>query len=70
MPLQQAEKAKELVITKIGVEGKSKKLLRSLGIIVGSKVTIMQTSGKSMILAVLDSRVCIDSDVSSKIMVA
>lgn len=68
MPIVIAPLNQELEIIKITVEEKLKKHLESLGITIGSKITVLSTNG-NVIIKVKDGRLALDKGVASKILV-
>lgn len=70
MPLPIAPVGRELTVKRIGLDDKTKKHLESLGITIGSKLTIMSSGGGNLIITILSGRLCLDSSISSKILVA
>lgn len=70
MPITIAPEGRELTVRKIGAEEKHKKHLRELGITEGSKVTLLSSSGGNVIIIVKEGRLCLDSSLAKKILVA
>lgn len=70
MPLIIAPLNKELLITKVLVDDKTKKHLESLGIAVNSKITILNKSGGNTIVYVKNGRLALDNNIATKIFVA
>lgn len=70
MPLVIAPLNKELSVIKILTDEKTKKHLESLGITIGSKLTVLSQSGGSSILIVKDGRLALDRNIATKILVA
>ncbi len=70
MPITFASAGDELEVRKIGADEKIKKHLIELGITVGSKITLLQTSACGVIVAVKQSRLCLDKAIAIKIIVA
>lgn len=70
MPLVIAPLNKELLITKVLVDDKTKKHLESLGIGVNSKITILSQSGGNTIVYVKNGRLALDNNIATKIFVA
>lgn len=70
MPIALAPAGTELLVCKVGAEEKVKKHLQELGISVGSKITLISSSGGNVIVIVKEGRVCLDKALASKILVA
>lgn len=70
MPISIAPAGAELEIRKVGTDEKVKKHLQEMGISVGSKVTLISSSGGNVIVIVKEGRVCLDKDLARKILVA
>ncbi len=70
MPLIIAPENKELTIIKILAEDKIKKHLESLGIVVNSKITILNQSGGNVICKVCEGKIALDRSLATKIIVA
>lgn len=70
MPIAFAPSGKELEIKKVGADEKVKKHLREMGISVGSKVTLISSSGGNVIVALKEGRLCLDKTLAGKILVA
>ncbi len=70
MPIVIAPLNEELRIIKILVDEKTKKHLESLGLTINSKITILSSSGGSVILLVKDGRLALDKNIATKIFVA
>ncbi len=70
MPVYIAPTGAELTVRKVGAEEKVKKHLQELGITVGSKITLLSSSGGNVIVVVKEGRLCLDKDLASKILVA
>ena len=70
MPIVIAPLNEELRIIKILVDEKTKKHLESLGLTINSKVTVLSSSGGSVILLVKDGRLALDKNIATKIFVA
>ncbi|HBS10835.1 MAG TPA: ferrous iron transport protein A [Firmicutes bacterium] len=69
MPLIIAPLNVILTVIKILLDEKTKKHLESLGITIDSKLTILESNGGSVIVAVKDGRLALDSDIATKILV-
>lgn len=70
MPLPIVPIGQEVTIRKIGLDDKTKKHLESLGITVGSRITVLSRGGGNLIVVVMNSRLCLDGNISSKILAA
>lgn len=70
MPLIIAPENKDLKIVKINTDSRVKKYLESLGIAVDSIIKILQRTSGSVILFVKESRLALDHDIATKILVA
>ena len=70
MPLPIAPIGAELTVKRVGVDEKTKRHLESLGLTIGSKLTVLSSSGGNTIIVIRDGRLCLDRVVSSKILVA
>lgn len=69
MPLTMAKQGEVNYIKKIGGKEKTRKFLENLGFVTGSTVIIVSQIGGNMIVNVKDSRVAINKDMASKIMI-
>lgn len=70
MPLSIAPPNVAVEVKKIGAEDKVKKHLFELGIVAGSRVTVLTSDGGNVILLVKEGRLCLDRGLASKIIVA
>ena len=70
MPLIIAPENKELTIIKILAEDKIKKHLESLGIVVNSKIKILNQSGGNVMCKVCEGKIALDRNLATKIIVA
>ena len=70
MPIAFAPSNCELEVRKIGAEDKLKKHLQELGITVGSKITLISSTGGNVIVVVKEGRLCLDRTLAGKILVA
>ena len=70
MPIAFAPSYKELEIKRVSADDKIKKRLQELGITVGGKITLVSSSGGSVIVVVKEGRLCLDRTLASRIMVA
>lgn len=70
MPLSMAPLNVAVEVKKIGAQDKVKKHLLELGIVAGSRVTVLSSDGGNVILLVREGRLCLDRSLASKIIVA
>lgn len=70
MPIVIAPLNKELRIVRITADDKLKKHLESLGITVNGELTVLSSSGGSVVCKVKDGRVALDRQLSARIFVA
>lgn len=70
MPLSFAPPNTEMEVRKISVEEKTKKHLQEMGITVGSKVTLLSSGARGVIIVVKEGRLCLDGSLASRIMVS
>ena len=69
IPLIVAEPGKPQVIKRIGGKEETRRFLENLGFVVGGVVTVVNQIGGNVIVNVKDSRVALDKNMASKIMV-
>lgn len=69
MPLMLAPLHKDVRVIKILANEKVKKHLESLGIIVNAVIRVVAINGGSIICQVKDSRLALDQDIATKILV-
>ena len=69
MPLSMMEAGKPNVIKKVGGREKTRLFLEKLGFVEGSVVTVVAENAGNLIVNIKDSRVAIDKDMASKILV-
>lgn len=70
MPIVVAPIGKNLTVKRILTDDKTKKHLESLGITIGSTLSIISASGGSVICLVKDGRLALDKNLATKIFVA
>lgn len=70
MPIAIAPAGTELMVRKVGADEKVKKHLQEMGITVGSKITLISSSGGNVIVIVKEGRLCLDRTLACKILVA
>ncbi|MEI3246594.1 MAG: FeoA family protein [Lachnospiraceae bacterium] len=69
MPLTMANVGQEYVIKKVGGKEETRKFLESLGFTSGSVVTVVSDIIGNLIVNIKDSRVAINKEMASKILV-
>lgn len=69
MPLSMAKKGEVSVIQKVSGKEETKRFLESLGFVTGSLVTIVSELGGNIIVNIKESRVALNKDLASKIMI-
>ena len=69
IPLNMASPGEERTIIKIGGNPETKKFLENLGFVPGGHVTLVNTISGNVIVQVKDSRVAINREMASKIMI-
>ncbi|MCH5152173.1 MAG: ferrous iron transport protein A [Clostridiales bacterium] len=70
MPIVFAPLNIDLRIVRVLADEKTKKHLESLGITVNGNVTVLSSSGGSVVCRIKDGKVALDSNLSTKIFVA
>lgn len=70
MPLILAPLNREMEIKTLAVEDKTKKHLQEIGISVGSKITLVSSDARGVIIVVKEGRLCLDGALARKILVA
>lgn len=70
MPLVMAPLNRELKIVRIIADDKVKKHLENLGVTVNGEITVLSSSGGTVVCKVKDGRVALDGNLSTKIFVA
>lgn len=70
MPIVMAPLNAELRIIRITADEKVKKHLESLGLVVNEKISVLSSSGKTVVIKIKDGRIALDSNLSTKIFVA
>lgn len=70
MPIIIAPVNKPLRIVKIAADEKTRKHLESLGITVNGEISVLSSSGGSVVCKIKDGRIALDTDLSAKIFVA
>lgn len=69
MQLLNSQIGREVKITQVTTDEKTKNRLQNIGIIVGSKITLMQSNFGDIIVKVRDCRVAMNKDVAKHIIV-
>lgn len=70
MPIVLAPLNRELTIVRIATDDKTKKHLESLGITVNGSITVLSSSGGTVVAKIKDGRIALDGKISTKIFVA
>lgn len=70
MPIVIAPVNEVLKIVRIAADDKTKKHLESLGITINGEVTVLSSSGGTVVCKIKDGRIALDSNLSTKIFVA
>ena len=69
MPLTMVKTGEENTIKKVGGKEETRKFLEKLGFVTGAAVTVVSEIGGNMIVNIKDSRVAINKEMASKILV-
>ncbi len=69
MPIFLAAIEEELTVTHVHGHDEVTRHLRDLGIVAGAKVRLLSKQGRSVIVALGGSRIALDPDLASRIMV-
>ena len=70
MPIVFAPLNIDLRIVRVLADDKTKKHLESLGITVNGNITVLSSSGGSIVCRIKDGKIALDSNLSTKIFVA
>lgn len=70
MPIVLAPLNQDLKIVRIVADEKLKKHLESLGITVNGEITVLSSSGGSVVCKIKEGRIALDKELSTKIFVA
>ncbi len=70
MPIVLAPTNQNLKVVRIAADDKVKKHLESLGITVNGELTVLSSSGGTVVIKIKDGRIALDSNLSTKIFVA
>ena len=69
MPLTMAKAGEENSIKKVGGKAEVRQFLENLGFVAGSSVTVITEIEGNLIVSVKDSRIAINREMASKIMI-
>ena len=69
MPLSMARAGEANVVRKVGGKPETKRFLENLGFVVGAAVTVVSEIGGNVIVNVKESRVAINHEMATKIMI-
>jgi len=69
MPLIMSDVGDQKIILKITGKDEVRQHLSDLGFVVGETVTVVSKIGGSMIVAIKDSRIALDKNLTSRIMI-
>ena len=70
MPIALAPINQNLKVVRIAADEKVKKHLESLGVTVNGELTVLSSSGGTVVIKIKDGRIALDSNLSTKIFVA
>ena len=70
MPIVLAPINQNLKVVRIAADEKVKKHLESLGITVNGELTVLSSSGGTVVIKIKDGRIALDSNLPTKIFVA
>ena len=70
MPIVMAPVNRELKIVKIIADEKVKKHLENLGVMINGEITVLSSSGGTVVCKIKDGRIALDGNLSTKIFVA
>ncbi|MDD7213845.1 MAG: FeoA family protein [Clostridia bacterium] len=70
MPIVLAPINQNLKVVRIAADEKVKKHLESLGVTVNGELTVLSSSGGTVVIKIKDGRIALDSNLSTKIFVA
>lgn len=70
MPIRLAPLNTELRIVRITAEDRVKKHLESLGITLNGELSVLSSSGGTVVIKIKDGRIALDNDLSTKIFVS
>lgn len=70
MPIVLAPINQNLKVVRIAADEKIKKHLESLGVTVNGELTVLSSSGGTVVIKIKDGRIALDSNLSTKIFVA
>ncbi|MDS0526613.1 ferrous iron transport protein A [Clostridium sp. SHJSY1] len=69
LPMNLADEGKEVEVKTISIKEGLGKRLGELGISAGNKIKIVKNDGRSLIIAIEESRFALDLDIAKKIMI-
>ena len=69
MPLIMAKAGEKNYIKKIGGKSETRQFLENLGFVIGSAITVISENNGNLIVNVKESRIAINREMASKIMV-
>ena len=69
IPLNFADKEKELIVKKVGGNDEVKRHLENLGVVPGSIVTVITELNGNLIVKVKESRIAINEELAKRIMI-
>jgi ferrous iron transport protein A len=69
IPLNFADKEKELIVKKVGGNDEVKRHLENLGVVPGSIVTVITELTGNLIVKVKESRIAINEELAKRIMI-
>lgn len=70
MPIRLAPLNTQLKIVRITADEKVKKHLESLGITINGELSVLSSSGGTVVIKIKDGRIALDTELSTKIFVA
>ena len=70
MPIVLAPINQNLKVVRIAADEKVKKHLESLGVTINGELTVLSSSGGTVVIKIKDGRIALDSNLSTKIFVA
>lgn len=70
MPIRLAPLNSQLKIVRITADEKVKKHLESLGITINGELSVLSSSGGTVVIKIKDGRIALDTELSTKIFVA
>ncbi|MBD7912968.1 MULTISPECIES: FeoA family protein [Clostridium] len=70
LPMNLADEGKEVEVKSISMKDGLGKRLSELGLISGNKIRIIKNDGRSIIVAIDESRFAIDKSIAQKVMIS